>query len=69
MRKLKSYKMDPRIIQARFQSKCKETEKVIKKGQDCVCYPYNKSTYHMDSKTAYDFKKWHEDVFVLGHNY
>ena len=69
MRKFKSYKMEPRIIQARFDSTCKETGKAIKKGQDCVYYPKARAVYHMESKTAHDFNSWHEDVFVLGHNY
>ena len=69
MRRYKSYNMDPRIIQARFDGICKETGKVIKKGQDCVYYPKAKSIYHMESKTAHQFNSWHEDVFVLGHNY
>jgi hypothetical protein len=69
MKRFKSYKMDPRIIEARFDSTCKETGKAIKKGQECVYYPKARAVYHMESKTAYDFKGWHEDVFVLGHNY
>ncbi len=68
-RKAKSYSMDPRAIKARFDSVCKETGKAISKGQDCIYYPYDKSVYHMVSKTAYDFKGWHEDVFALGHDY
>ena len=69
MKRYKSYKMDPRIIEARFDSTCKETGKAIKKGQECVYYPKARAVYHMESKTAYDFKGWHEDIFVLGHNY
>ena len=68
-KKAKSYSMDPRVIKARFDGVCEETGKTIKKGDDCVYYPYNKAIYHMDSKTAYDFKGWHEDVFSLGCDY
>ena len=69
MRKFARYKQDPRIITARFDSTCQETGKAIKKGQDCVYYPYNKSVFHMDSKQAGEFKSWQEDIYVLGHNY
>ena len=69
MKKFARYKQDPRIITARFDSTCQETGKAIKKGQDCVYYPYNKSIFHMDSKQASEFKSWQEDIYVLGHNY
>ena len=69
MNRFKSYKMDPRIIEARFDSTCQETGKPIKKGQECVYYPKARAVYHMESKTAYHFKGWQQDVFVLGHNY
>lgn len=69
MKRFKSYTMDPRIIEARFESTCKETGKAIKKGQECVYYPKARAVYHMESKTAYDFKGWQEDIFALGHSY
>jgi hypothetical protein len=63
------YKNDPRIIKARFDSKCKETGKKIKKGDRCVYYPSSKSVYCMDSKQASEFKSWQFDCQVLGHSY
>lgn len=61
-------KSDPRIIIAKFDSKCNETGKVIKKGQECIYYPLNKKVYCIDSKTAQDFRECKAD-WDQGYNY
>ena len=42
----------PRWIKARFDSKCPETGKIIKKGQDCIYYPAERKAYHETSRAA-----------------
>ena len=65
----KNYSNDPRVLVARFDSKCAETGKTIKKGDECVYYPSSKEVFHMDSKTAYDFRMWKMDIECFGANY
>lgn len=60
---------DPRVIKARYNSKCCETGKQIKKGEECVYYPSSKQVFHMDSKTAEDYRAWAFDIDTLGHDY
>ena len=43
---------DPRQIIARFDSKCAETGKAIKKGEPCIYYPIGKKVFCLDSKQA-----------------
>lgn len=45
-------------IIARYKSKCAETGKIIKKGDNCLHDASNKVVYHMDSQKA---KKWQEN--------
>lgn len=65
---MKTYRNDPRMITAKFDSKCAETGKPIKKGDQCVYYPSDKKVYHPDSKQAYEFRMWQADI-DLGYNY
>jgi len=60
---------DPRIITARFNSKCAETGNQINKGDECVYYPTSKQVFCMDSKQAADFRSWSFDVNMLGCDY
>ena len=53
---------DPRILKARFKSKCAETGKVINKGDECIYYPLGKKVYHMDSKQAAEYRAWLADM-------
>ena len=55
-------KNDPKEIIAKFNSKCAETGKVIRKGELCVYYPLAKKVYSVDSKTAYDYRNWKADL-------
>ena len=60
---------DPRIITARFPSKCAETGQPIQKGEECLYYPNGKSVYKLNTKHHQDFLMWSFDVKVLGANY
>ncbi len=62
-------KNDPRQIKAKFNCKCKETNKEIKKGEPCIYYPSEKAVYHIDSKQAEEYRNWKMDIDVLGCNY
>lgn len=59
---------DPYEIKARFESRCAETGKIIKKGDSCIYYPLVKKVYSMDSKTAYEYRNWRADL-AQGYNY
>ena len=59
---------DPREITARFNSKCAETHKPIRKGEPCIYYPIGKKVFSMDSKQAYEFRNWKADV-AMDYNY
>lgn len=59
---------NPFELKARFDSKCSETGKLIKKGEYCIYYPANKKVYHSDSKTAYDFRCMKADE-AMGYSY
>jgi hypothetical protein len=61
-------KNDPRVIEARFDSKCAETGKIIHKGESCIYYPLARKVYSMDSKTAQDYGKCKAD-WDQGYNY
>ena len=56
-------------IVAKFNSVCAETGKTIKKGDTCLYYPKTKKVYHLDSKTAQDFRSYQFDNECLGGNY
>lgn len=62
------YARDPYILTARFAGVCAETGKAINRGDKCVYYPNSRKIYHMDSKTAYDFRCWQADL-AMGYNY
>ena len=47
-------KYDPKIILARFTSKCNETGKEIKKGARCLYHPLEKKVYSMTSEMYED---------------
>lgn len=47
---------NPRFITARYDSVCAETGKQIKAGETCLYYPRDKKAYHVDSKTADDWR-------------
>ena len=47
-------KYDPKIILARFTSKCNETGKEIKKGARCIYHPLEKKVYSSESETYED---------------
>jgi len=62
------YKNDPRVITAKFDSKCAETGNVIKKGDKCVFYPSSKQIFTMDSKQAQEYREYMADL-DMGYNY
>lgn len=62
-------KSDPRIIEAKFDSTCAETGKLIKKGEECLYYPRSRKVYSMDSDQAQSFREWKFDQDWLGANY
>ena len=64
-----NYNNDPKEIKARFTGRCSETGKKIMRGESCIYYPSTKQILHLDSKQAYEFKLWWEDVNILGGNY
>jgi len=59
---------DPYELTAKFDGVCAETGKAIKKGEQCIYYPSTRKVYHIDSKTAYDFRCWKADL-AMGYNY
>jgi len=63
------YSNDPKIITARFESTCKETNKTISKGEKCLYYPSDKSVYKLDTKQHQEFKEWQFDCEVLDRPY
>ena len=56
-----TYRNDPRIITARFTSKCSETGQTIKKGTECLYYPTARQVFTLDSQTAQEFREWQQD--------
>lgn len=62
------FKNDPREMTARFDSVCAETGKKIKKGEQFVYYPSDKTAYHVDSKQAAEFYAWIQDL-RMGNDY
>ncbi len=58
---------DPRELVARFDSICPETGKRIRKGERCIYFPLSRKAYHMDSKSAADWRSQAAaDAFNLG---
>ena len=68
MKSYTRYSNDPRIITLKFDSVCRETGEILKKGTQAVYYPLDKTVYSLDSKQAYEFKCWKADI-QMGHNY
>jgi len=68
MNRNSNYNRDPRIIQARFETKCDQTGELIRKGQDCVWYPVGKKIYSMTSDQALEFMNWQADL-AMGFDY
>jgi len=69
MARFGTYKNDPRQITAKFNSKCAETGKEIKKGENCIYYPSSKEVFCMESKQAREFEQMSFDNDYLGGNY
>jgi len=63
-----AYRNDPRILVARFDSKCAESGRTIKKGTECLYYPDSKKVYLLDTKEAQNFREWQADL-SMGYNY
>lgn len=59
----------PRMTVSKFDSKCAETGKTIKKGQPCLYYPDDKKVYHPDSEQAYQWRMVKDDEVMLGQVY
>lgn len=59
---------NPYELKARFESKCAETGKIIKKGEYCVYYPSAKKVYHPDSKQALEYRNMKADE-SMGYSY
>lgn len=49
------------MITAKFNSKCAETGREIKKGDACIYYPNSRDVYHVDSKQAQEFREMKAD--------
>ena len=73
-------KYDPKIILARFTSKCHETGKEIKKGARCLYHPLEKKVYSVTSEMYEDHiyfiqiqaqrsGQYYFDTQYLGDNY
>ena len=62
------YNKDPKIIIARFNSKCHETNQAINKGDECIYYPIGKKVFALNSKHAYDFRMTQMD-YDMGYSY
>ncbi|MBT3234119.1 MAG: hypothetical protein HN356_15070 [Calditrichaeota bacterium] len=58
---MQRFSKDPRVTRARFNSKCTETGKQIKKGDECIYYPTSKSVFHLESNQAVDYANWLQD--------
>lgn len=56
---------DPKVITARYNSKCAQTGRTIEKGTKCVYYPVHKQVFHVESPQAVEFRKWKQDVSLL----
>lgn len=64
----KRFTQQPRMTVSKFDSKCAETGKTIKKGQPCLYYPDDKKVYHPDSEQAYQWRCMKDDE-SMGHIY
>lgn len=75
MRRRRNFTPDPRIIIARFDSKCAETGEIIKKGERCLYYPIGRKVYKLedangnDTKQYYEYKNWKMDTEWLNQSY
>ena len=66
MRRNKYRNLDPREIEAKFDSICAETGKTIKKGEKCIYYPSSRDVFCLDSKQAQEFREMAFDRECLG---
>ena len=66
---MRNQNMDPREITLKFNSKCAETGKPLKKGDKAIYYPNGKKVFSPDSKQAEEFRNWQFDMKCLGQNY
>ena len=62
------YSKDPRFTNARFDSKCAETGRTIKKGERIAYYPNGNKVYCEESKQAQELTAWLQDQ-AMGHEY
>ena len=60
---------DPYILKTRYNSVCAETGKAISKGDEAIYYPNGRKIFHVDSKTASDFRSAQFDRNYLGADY
>ena len=60
---------EPREIIARFDSKCCETGREIKKGDKCIYYPNSRQVFATDSNQAQEFGAMKFDEEVLKYNW
>ena len=68
MRSYRNCDRDPRIITAKYDSKCAETGALIRKGAECLYYSATKTVYALDTKQASDWKAWQADL-AMGFDY
>lgn len=47
---------EPQEIVAKYESRCPQTGKLIRKGDTCVWFPAGKAVYHVDSEAAERFR-------------
>jgi hypothetical protein len=60
------YSNDPRMITVKYPTMCRETKKPLKKGDQALYYPNDKTFYHPDSKTAQDYRERMDDEMMMG---
>jgi hypothetical protein len=65
---MKRYNNEPFELKAKFDGKCAETGKIIKRGEYCIYYPSGKKNYHVDSKQAETFRNMKMDD-ALGYSF
>jgi len=63
------YKDDPREITVKYNCKCQECGKELKKGEKAIYYPKGKAMFCINGKQAEEFRAWLFDVNVLGCDY
>jgi hypothetical protein len=58
---MKRYNTEPYELRAKYDGKCAETGKPIKRGEYCIYYPISKKVFHVDSKQATEFRNMKMD--------